>query len=112
MMGLKIPKKQADQVRRILLKHSLIDLEWKIKRTDEYVYLPLAGKPGVNVIEEMGLSQVEIVDTDFEPHKKGPNSLKSYLEGRVSHLKMVDIKKSFDIIGDVVILEIPEELES
>lgn len=112
MMGLKIPKKQADQVRRILLKHSLIDLEWKIKRSDEHVYLPLVGKPDREVVDEIGLSPVEIVDTTFEPHKKGPNSLKSYLEGRVSHLKMVDIKKSFDIIGDVAILEIPEELES
>jgi len=42
MLGLKIPRKQADQVRKILLKHSLMNLEHKIKRSDDYVYIPLS----------------------------------------------------------------------
>lgn len=111
MLGLKIPKKQADNLRKLLIKHSVMDLDWKIKRTDTHVYLPLKKSPDECVMNEIGILQVEIVDTTFEPHKKGPNSLKNYLEGRVSHKKMAEIKKSFDIIGDLVILEIPEELE-
>lgn len=112
MLGLKIPKKQADQVRKILLKHSLINLEQKIKRSDDYVYIPLSRKPDGGVMDEIGLKDIEIVDMEFETHKKGPKSLKNYLEGRISHQKILEIRKSFDIIGDVVILEIPNELES
>lgn len=111
MLGFKIPKKQAESVRKTLLNHSLVDLEWKIKRTDTHVYLPLKKAPDTDVVDEISVPEFEIVDTSFEPHKKGPNSLKDYLEGRVSHGKMAEIKKSFDIIGDMVILEIPEEIE-
>lgn len=112
MIGLKIPKKQADYVRRILLRHSLVNLEWKIKRSDDYVYIPLHGKPQDDFWDEIGISGLEMVETDFKLHKKSPKSLKDYLEGRIAPEKIDDIKKSFDVIGDVVILEIPDELLS
>ena len=112
MLGLKIPKKQADHVRRILLKHSLINLEWKIKRSDDYVFIPLIKKPDEEVTEEINSSDLEIIETVFEAHKKSPHSLKDYLKGSIAPEKISEIKKSFDIIGDLVILEIPDELEA
>jgi tRNA (guanine37-N1)-methyltransferase len=112
MLGLEIPKKEADQVRQTLLKHSLIDLELKIKRSDDYVYIPLVKKPDTDAMNEIGLKDTQIMDMEFETHKKGPSSLKDYLKGRISPQKIDEIKKSFDIIGDVVILEIPDEMES
>ena len=51
------------------------------------------------------------MDTQFEIHTKGPKSLKDYLKDKIDDDKVDDIKKSFDIIGDIVILEIPEEYE-
>lgn len=112
MLGLKIPKNQADYVRRVLLKDSLLDLNWKIKRSDDYVFIPLLMEPGKEFFNEIGLMDLEMVDTLFESHKKSPSSLKGYLKGRVDPDKIDEIKNSFDIIGDVVILEIPDELES
>ena len=112
MLGLEIPKRRADQVRKTLLKHSLINNELKIKRLGDYVYIPLASKLGMDVLEEIGLEDIKTVDMEFEIHKKSPRSLKDYLKGHISPQKIDEIKKSFDIIGDVVILEIPSELES
>lgn len=37
--------------------------------------------------------------------------MEDYLQGRIPPEKMDEFKKSFDIIGDVVILEIPDDLE-
>ncbi len=111
MLGLKIPKNQADYVRRILLKHELINLEWKIKRSDDSVFIPLIQKPGKEVFDEIDVSNLVVIDMVFEAHIKSPNSLKNYLKGRIESDKIDEIKKSFDIIGDVVILEIPEEME-
>ncbi|HPX78386.1 MAG TPA: hypothetical protein PL055_06435, partial [Methanobacterium sp.] len=54
MLGLEIPKRRADQVRKTLLKHSLINHELKIKRLGDYVYIPLASKPSIDVLEEIG----------------------------------------------------------
>ncbi|MCE5213514.1 MAG: class I SAM-dependent methyltransferase family protein [Methanobacterium sp.] len=112
MIGLKIPKNQAEYVRRILLKYSMIDLKLKIKRQDNYVLIPLIKEPPEEIIAEMGISQLEVVHTSFEDHQRSPRSLKGYLEGQIVPEKIEEINKSFDIIGDIVILEIPEEFES
>ena len=66
----------------------------------------------MDVLEEIGLEDIKTVDMEFEIHKKSPCSLKDYLKGHISPQKIDEIKKSFDIIGDVVILEITQELES
>ncbi len=109
MLGLKVPKNNADEIRRILLKKSLVDLEWKIKRVDGHVYIPLKNIPGKDSMDEIGEIEVEVVDTLFQIHKKYPKSLKDYLKDSIQEDKIDEIKKSFDIIGDVVVLEIPEE---
>jgi tRNA (guanine37-N1)-methyltransferase len=111
MIGLKVQKNNADKIRRILLNQSLINLEMKIKRIDDFVYIPLMMKPGKDLMEDIDDYQVEVVDTQFEIHTKGPKSLKDYLKDKIDDEKVDDIKKSFDIIGDIVILEIPEEYE-
>lgn len=112
MLGLKIPKKQADYVRRILLNYSLVNLELKIKRSDDYIFIPLYREPEDDVWDEIGISKLEMVHTTFEVQRKFPKSLKGYLKGKIAPEKIEDIKRSFDIIGDLVILEIPEDLES
>lgn len=35
-----------------------------------------------------------------------------YLDNKIPQNELEDIRKSFDIIGDIVILEIPPELEN
>jgi tRNA (guanine37-N1)-methyltransferase len=111
MLALKIPKNKADFIRRILLKHSLIDLDFKIKRSDEYVYIPILKKPDNEVLREYD-KDFEVVYQSFDAYRKRPTSLKGYLKDVVEQDVILEIKKSFDIIGDVVILEIPEDLES
>lgn len=111
MIGLKVPKKNADKIRRVLLNQSLINLDMKIKSIDDFVFIPLIHRPPETLIEEIAFEKVELVDTEFEIHTKGPKSLKDYLKNKIDDLDLDEIKKSFDIIGDVVVLEIPEEFE-
>lgn len=110
MIGLKVPKTNADKIRRVLLNHSLINLDMKIKSTDDFVFIPLIHHPQDSLKDEIEFDEVEIVDTEFEEHTKGPKSLKDYLKNKIDELDVDEIKKSFDIIGDVVVLEIPDEL--
>ncbi|MGA2675426.1 MAG: class I SAM-dependent methyltransferase [Methanobacterium sp.] len=112
MIGLKIPKNHADEIRRILLKYSLINLKFKIKRSKDFVYIPLIKKLEAEKIKELNFPSFEIIETEFEAHNKQPKSLKDYLKNKISSDKIIEIKKSFDIIGDIVILEVPEELEN
>lgn len=111
MIGLKIRKDRANDVRKLLLKNSIMDLDYKIKSENGYVLIPLIDKPDDGLLIEIRAYNAEIIDTSFQLHKRGPRSLKDYLKGRVDTKKIDVIKGSFDIIGDVVILEIPEDLE-
>ncbi len=111
MIGLKIKKDMANDVRKILLNNSLINLEAKIKREDDFVIIPIIEEPDGRLLEDIESINVEIIETDFEMQKRGPKSLKDYLKGKIDDSKIEEIRGSFDIIGDVVILEIPEDLE-
>lgn len=112
MLGLKVSKNNANDIRRILLKKSLIDLGWKIKTSGNHVYLPIKKAPSGKILDELDGFEIEVVDTDFQLHKKHPKSFKDYLKNTVEADKMDDIKNSFDIMGDVVVLEIPDEFEA
>ena len=111
MIGLKVPKKEANNIRIILQEKSILNHGLKIRRSDDYVYLPLNQELNDEFLKELGLLSVNIVDIDFEILVKRPRSIEDYLKGKIPNSKMDEFKKSFDIIGDVVILEIPEELE-
>jgi tRNA (guanine37-N1)-methyltransferase len=117
MKGIKVPKNKANDVRKILMENSLIDLGLKIERDSEFVYLPLISS--INS-EKLALLNIELPDIDivksiieieFEIQKRGPKSFMDFLNGKIDETEIQEIKKSFDIIGDVVILEIPEKLE-
>ena len=111
MIGLKIPKNMANDMRKILLNHSLLNLDARIKREDDFVIFPLNEKPDPDMQEIMG-QKGEIIETTFEMQKRGPRSLKDYLKGKIDDKTIDEIRGSFDIIGDVVILEIPDDLEN
>lgn len=110
MIGLKIEKNRANDVRKILLNQGIINLDAKIKRENDFVIIPLIKEPDEKTKDIIGLD-IEIIDTTFKMQKRGPKSLKDYLKGKISDEKIDEIRGSFDIIGDIVILEIPEDLE-
>lgn len=108
MIGLQVPRKEANQVRLFLLENKILNLDFKIKRSQDYVYLPLLGKPGDDLMKD---KKLQLVETDFEENIRSPRSMEEYLKDQIPAEKLEDLKKSFDIIGDVVILEIPPELD-
>lgn len=124
MKGIKVPKNKANKVRKILMNESLIDFDLKIKRDSEFVYLPLITESKFEKLdleelinsettfdEALDFNGLELVETEFEAQKRGPKSFMDFLKGKIDENEIQEIKKSFDIIGDVVILEIPEKLQ-
>ncbi|MGZ7109122.1 MAG: class I SAM-dependent methyltransferase, partial [Methanobacterium sp.] len=54
MIGLKIKKNRANDVRILLLKQSLIDLDFKIKRENDFVIIPLINEPEKEILMKIG----------------------------------------------------------
>lgn len=128
MLTLKIPVQNIEATRQIVLNHKIIDFDYKIKVENGFGHIPI--KEGTyeetlsKVIEEckeeiikqnenytieiMDLSQ----DDDLETVKRFPRSITELLKDKLSEEEIEELKKSFDIIGDVVIVEIPEDIEA
>ncbi len=106
MIGLKVPKNNANDIRKVLVDEKLLNLDYKIYQENNFVYLPL--------ISDFRLKELDInydiVNVEFDKHKQEPKSFMDFLVDKIPKEKIEKIKTSFDIIGDVVILEIPEEL--
>lgn len=101
MKAVKVPLKQLNDVRKVLMEEKLMNMDYKIKTTEEFGYIPIDGTA----------DSYEVCEIEMEPLKKYPKDFTELLKDTLTAEEAGNLKTSFDIIGDIVILEIPEELE-
>ena len=100
MKCVKVPLKQLNDTRIKLMENGQMSMEYRIKAEKEFGYIP--------VTEDV--SDYEIVDIDLEPMKKVAHNFSELLEGELTSEEIENLRTSFDTIGDIVILEIPDDL--
>ncbi|MEF8874365.1 MAG: tRNA (guanine-N1)-methyltransferase, partial [Candidatus Thermoplasmatota archaeon] len=107
MLCLKVPKKKGEKVRNKLLEEDLLYRDGKIDSSedDRFLFLPLRETVeeeeevlGYEVVER-DVEEREKVDRDYTEIVELPNGLRKYLPS------------SYDIIGDIAIIKLPEEVE-
>jgi tRNA (guanine37-N1)-methyltransferase len=106
---LKVPKEKAEQVRQLLLSKKIFSGKFRISREGTSVLFPInsdrvadAKAIGIGVLEELPLP----------PLASKPDSIYDALEGKMSEKERQALITSFDIVGDIAVLEIPDELSS
>jgi tRNA (guanine37-N1)-methyltransferase len=103
MLGVRVPAKEAEKARRELLAAGALAKEYHIKRQGNYVLLPVKEEA-----REL-LHDYEVIEAEFEPLAKR-KSFESLLKEVLSKEELSHVKWSFDIVGDIAIIEVPEEL--
>lgn len=112
MKGIKIIKKEANRLRKILINEKQLCTEYKVRSDEEYVYFPLVNDFDTTLISKLESEfNVQTDDYTFEKAQYRPKNFMDFLDDNISEKEFDEIRKSFDVIGDIVILEIPEELE-
>ena len=101
MKCVKVPLREINNTRIKLMSDGLMSMEYRIKTTDEYGYIPIT-----NDIEGYAIEDIEL-----EPTKRVPHNFAEILEDELTSEEIENLKTSFDTIGDIVILEIPDELQ-
>uniref|UniRef100_UPI00388F01F6 class I SAM-dependent methyltransferase n=1 Tax=Methanobrevibacter sp. TaxID=66852 RepID=UPI00388F01F6 len=101
MKCVKVPLKQLNDTRIKLMEEGLMNMEYRIKTDAEYGYIPINDN----------VNDYEIVDIELDPMKKVPHNFSELLEGELTSEEIEDLRTSFDTIGDIVILEIPDNLQ-
>ncbi|MCC7571365.1 class I SAM-dependent methyltransferase family protein [Candidatus Micrarchaeota archaeon] len=97
MKALKVKKIFAEKTKKKLINVS----NYKIKNEGNYVYFP------INENIDMGHGEIIEVDEGFFEKRKKPPNLKGYLKENGIELEF----SAFEIIGDIAIVEIPEEFK-
>ena len=100
MKCVKVPLRQLNDTRVKLMEEGLMNMEWRIKALDDHGYIPI----------NEDIEGYEIVDVELEAMKKVVHNFSELLEGELTHDEIENLRTSFDTIGEIVILEIPDEL--
>ena len=101
MKSVKVPLNQLNDTRIRLMDMGIMNMEYKIKAEEKFGYVPI----------NSDIEGYEIVDIDLEPIKQHPKSFAELLKDELSEDEIETLRTSFDTIGEIVILEIPDNLE-
>lgn len=102
MLTVKVLKKDAEKVKQYLLKYQLFDERYRLVADKQYIYYP--------VVKEFSLKGVSFVNKENIGLTKKITTLKEALAGKLSSAEMNVLKTSFDTVGTIAIIEIPELL--
>ncbi len=100
MKCVKVPLKQLNNTRIKLMENNQMNMEYRIKACDDFGYIPI----------NEDVEGYEIVDIELEPLKRTAHNFSELLEGELNSTEIDNLRTSFDTIGDIVILEIPDDL--
>ena len=100
MKCVKVPLRQLNDTRIELMEKGLMNMEYRIKAGDEFGYIPI----------NENVEGYEIVCMHLEAMKKVPHEFSELLEDELTSEEIENLRTSFDTIGDIVILEIPDDL--
>lgn len=103
-----IDKRSGQSTLQKLNDAGLLDLKLKIFSKNEFLYIPI--KNVENLPEILQNLDFKIQDEGFESRNLKPYSLKNSLLGKIPPDLLVHIPRSFDQIGDLIIIDIPKEL--
>ena len=103
VLVVKVRLKDANKVRRFLHKKGLFNADFLVKKEGDYVYFPVRE-------ESKELKSLEVVDVVL---KRGAakKTEATVLKGELTELELSLLPRSYDVVGDILILELPEGLE-
>lgn len=108
-----VPSKDGETIRKILLTMELLDSSCKIISEDGLLYFPL--KFEVTDDQLTTLNSAVTVDTGirtFDVIPQDPRTLVDALQGKLPPDKLALLPRAYDLIGDIAVLEIPDEIVS
>ncbi|MBU1198822.1 MAG: class I SAM-dependent methyltransferase family protein [Nanoarchaeota archaeon] len=101
MICIKVPVKEAQNIKKELLENDLIDKDYFLKKDKDFVYFP---------VKKSFPSKHDFVRKILKK-KKERAGLKTTLTKKLKKEDLEFLRRSMDVIGDIAILEIPRELE-
>lgn len=96
--------RNAEKIRQFLAKKELLHPEYLPVKELDHIYFP--------VTQKMAIASAKIVNTKFSfPEREKHITVDQLLKGKLTPKEMEILPRSQEIVGDILILEIPDELK-
>jgi tRNA (guanine37-N1)-methyltransferase len=109
----KVPKKQGEKIIALTIKLGLFDKSLEIQRNEENLCVPLVRQPEENELATLKSQAPDYqLETEVFAQKQPPaRTLMQALEDKLPPHLLASLPKALDVIGDVAVVEIPQELK-
>jgi tRNA (guanine37-N1)-methyltransferase len=109
---IKVPKSQGEKTLRLVTKFGLSDKSLVIQREEEFLFIPLVREPrGIELATLKGqIPKFTFITAAFS-EKQLPETLTQALQDKLPADLLASVPQAFDIIGDIVVIDIPPQLK-
>jgi len=107
--GLKVRTRDGENAKRFLLSLSLFDGDKRVSRAGDYLIFPIRTDAEWDLLD-FDLPGSELVFHDFKELNRRPRDMGEALSGLVGEEELSLIGSSYDIIGRILVLELPDEI--
>ncbi len=112
MPAIKVPRESGERVRIFLSSNGILDSSKKIFSDSKSLYLGISRRLSESEVSELEkICGFSYSRKKLLPAKEKLKTLEGLLGKRLSPSELAFVKNSFDIIGDIAVLQIPPELE-
>ncbi|MFH0923083.1 MAG: class I SAM-dependent methyltransferase family protein, partial [Candidatus Micrarchaeota archaeon] len=105
MLGVKVEKKNAESVKQAILKQNAFARGYSAFSDEKFVYFPVLRKIKLQ-------KETAFVNKTFPHATCGGQRLSDALKSDLSKSQLAKLVSSYDLVGDIAIIEIPKALES
>ena len=107
-----VPRSAAELAIQSLAKTGILDRYFAVKTNDRIVILPLSRKLTKAEIEDLRklVPNANLGTENFEPRISHPRTLEEALADRIPSDLLSKLPRSFDVVGDITVLEPDSEL--
>jgi len=111
----KVPTKEGEKIRRFLLDNNLLNKDYKLKKENDFLYIPLTSldETTKSNLKKMGIDEfVELEEDTLKKSTKKQMSFREYLlKNFKKEIEEGLVSLAYDVIGDIVIIQISDELD-
>jgi tRNA (guanine37-N1)-methyltransferase len=111
---IKVPKSQGEKTIALATKFGLADKSLVIQRDEDLLWIPLVRKPvGIELATlNSQIPEFIVVSAVFSEKQLLPETLTQALQNKLPADLLAKVPQAFDIIGDIVVIDIPPQLKA
>ena len=102
-LAIAVPHKRAEEIRRLLKHLDILRKDLEVERDEHYIYFPITEA-------HPKLSNYSTTYMCFKKRIQSIGSFKELLQDKLPQEILMQIPRSFDIIGDIALIQLPPQI--